>query len=253
MAEGSPNLSKLNLTKKIGPLPVWAWGLIAGSIIGLYLYSRNRGADSFAEEDEEIALEDASVEEGVGEGPGWTAFPPPTTPAPAPPDTFNNNRTWGVYAINLVVQQTSFSPAAVATAITKYLNSQPLNDLQYEIVSKAIELAGAAPKPLPLIRKPVKNPGGGGGNNPPGGPKPHPTPGDSRWYLIKSRKESLRGIARRFYRNPEDRWRDILNANRKGANRPGPTKGWMEGPQDIRPGRWLYIPGPTKDRPRPKK
>jgi hypothetical protein len=36
------------LTKKIGPLPVWAWGAVVLGLIGVYLYSRSRppkGAD----------------------------------------------------------------------------------------------------------------------------------------------------------------------------------------------------------------
>jgi hypothetical protein len=32
------------LTKKIGPLPVWAWGAVALGLIGVYLYSRSRPA-----------------------------------------------------------------------------------------------------------------------------------------------------------------------------------------------------------------
>lgn len=258
MADGGPDLSKLGLTKKIGPLPVWAWGLIAGSIIGLYLYSRSRGGsedEGVAESD--AALEDQSVPDGVGEGPGWEAFPPPTTPSPAPPDTYTNNREWATYAINITAQQTDINTAAITAAVTKYLLKQPLTQAQVDIISKVIELAGAPPNPLPIIRQGQGGPGGpgnggggggGGGHHPPPNHVPRPTPGDSKWHLIKSRKESLAGIARHYYANPENRRGDIFNANRKGAKRPGPTDGWMKSPDDIRPGHWLYIPGPTKDR-----
>lgn len=33
------------LTKKIGPLPVWAWGAVALGLIGVYIYSRRKPAD----------------------------------------------------------------------------------------------------------------------------------------------------------------------------------------------------------------
>lgn len=240
-------IGSIDLGKKVGPLPIWAWGLIAGTIIGLYLYSRRGDSEDMAIEEEDTQAE--FEEDEVGEGPGWTAFPPPTTPSPAPPDTYSNNREWGVYAVNIVNQHTElgYNPAAVQNAIARYLAKEPLSDLQFNIVSDAIRLAGAPPNPLTIIRQ-RKPPGGGGGGggNPP--PKPRPTPGDSKWHLIRSRKESLAAISRRYYANPEARRGDIFNANREGKDRPGPTKGWMKNPNDIRPGKWLYIPGPTKDR-----
>jgi len=243
-------LGGIDLKKKMGPLPIWAWGLIAGSIIGLYLYSRHRGGeDTFIEDDAATELEDASVEEGVGEGPGWETFPPPTTPSPAAPDTYTNNREWAAYAINITIQQTDLDNAAIATAVGKFIAKQPLTQAQVDIIGIVIGLAGAPPNPLQIIRvQNPKPPGGGGGGNPPPNKPPRPTPGDSKWHMIRSKKESLAGLNRRYYAHPEARQGDIFRANRKGANRPGPTKGWMNGPDDIRVGKWLYIPGPTKNR-----
>jgi hypothetical protein len=34
-----------DLKKKVGPLPVWAWGIIFG-VVGYYVYSRNRGSST---------------------------------------------------------------------------------------------------------------------------------------------------------------------------------------------------------------
>ena len=251
--EGSTNvLKKLNLGKKIGPLPLGVWVIIAGLAIGGYLYWKNSGSPDadIAEEDAEAEqeMEDVSIPDGVGEGPGYTYFPPPVPlPAETTPN-INNNQQWARYAIEKTIRETSLSNTAIANTVTRYLAKQPLNENQVAILQQVFEIAGSPPKPLPIIRtKPGGGGGGGGGggNNPPHTPRP--TPGDSKWHKIK-RGQTLQGIARRYYERPEQRWRDIFNANRKDRNRPGPADGFLKSPDDVKNhvGRWLYIPGPTK-------
>jgi hypothetical protein len=231
--------------KKYGPLPLGAWIILAGAGIGFYLY-KARG--SYEIPDAEFATdpsEDVSIPPGVGEGPGYTYFPPPTTDAPRP-ENVRNNTQWAALAIQRTIANSNYAAPQVMQSITKYVGKQSLTDKQVEIVGRAVELIGPPPKPLQIIRAPHKPTGGGGGGQ---NPKPpaHPTPGDSKWYQIR-KGDSLQEIARKFYANPGQRANDIFNANRKGKDRPGPTQGFMDGPGDLPVGRWLYIPGPTQRR-----
>lgn len=98
MADTPPKAGGFNLKKKVGPLPVWAWGLIgtAGIWLGYRYYRNAKAAKSSAATSTAVPASSsplpynglgAGIGGGYGGGGGspWTVTPPPepaATPAP---------------------------------------------------------------------------------------------------------------------------------------------------------------------------
>jgi hypothetical protein len=135
-----------SLTEKIGPLPVWAYGVIVGG--GLYLYRRSHPAATTA---------DGTSTDGSSTPPaGSDAGMPSTAPAvPQSPDngsatpTPQTNAEWKQRATQLVLQLNSWSAYQIDNALSAYLGGQTLDASQQSIVSQAIRMAGSPPTAPP--------------------------------------------------------------------------------------------------------
>lgn len=66
----------LDLRRRIGPLPVWAWGLVGVTGIGLGLYLRSRRQGVVASDGSEFLSSDAALPVDVTPGtPSWESIP----------------------------------------------------------------------------------------------------------------------------------------------------------------------------------
>lgn len=244
MADNLPDMGK-----QIGPLPLGAWVIIVAAGVGIAIYTRQQSAGSEPIVEDDIATEDISSPAGVGEGPGWTYVGPPQNMPTEEEFEPITNAEWANYAAARMIAETSYSPALVIGSITRYLRGAELDSRQYAVVEATIRRVGPPPFPRELRRH---SPGSSPTTPPDRPPKPPPAPGGrGDWHWIYSPNTSLKKIAKQYYGGDagERRWREIFEANKKGANRPGPSNGWMRNPEDIRLGKWLFIPGPTRKDP----
>lgn len=130
-----------------------------------------------------------------GDAGGAYVNPDPNGP-PGPgggenPDVITTNAQWGTQAITALAGA-GWDPQFAAVAIGLYLDSQPLDELQWQAVRAARGLVGPPPVDLPLIRKP-NAPATGGTTTPPPAPKPGAAP---RRYMIKPGAKTVHGTDR---------------------------------------------------------
>lgn len=139
-----------NLTKKMGPFPVWVWGVLIGGafVIWYWVSQRDLGSGELPTEDTEVG----------------TVAPPSgdfdTVPVMPPSDGVQDEATnleWSVQALNSVTG-TGVSLIAAQTAISKYLNGEKLTSAEAAIIDKVLGKIGPPPEGVstPDIPKPPK-------------------------------------------------------------------------------------------------
>jgi hypothetical protein len=166
------------LTQKVGPLPLWTW-LAAGGALWWY-FQRKQAASASAVPNQQTdpagnigsidpatgyvygTPEDlaALAANNAGTG-GGSAGQNATTGA----QTYADNNTWGIAAVNYLVGK-GINGTEANQAIQNYLTSQPLTSAQQGDVNLAIQWLGAPPS----LPGPVS--GTGGGTPPPPPPPP---------------------------------------------------------------------------------
>lgn len=127
------------LKAKVGPLPVWAWGLLAGGAFTIWYWVSQRNAGT-------------STDSGVVDDETGTVAPPsgdfgtvPIVPNDDPVQDENTNQEWLVQALNAAgTAGVSFVTAQIA--LQKYLNGQTLTTTQRGIVNKIIGIVGPPPE-----------------------------------------------------------------------------------------------------------
>jgi hypothetical protein len=160
------------LTERLGPLPVWAWGAIAGGTIaaGRYVYGRVRGSSAPAESADvsgpAAVAAPASIAETSSLSGSFMAagtYVPPadssfvTSPAASTSPLYpTSNDEWVRMATPLVVERSSNSNVAVLDGLTKYVNGEALTAREAEIVELAIKAVGVPPYSVaPVTVKPA--------------------------------------------------------------------------------------------------
>lgn len=154
------------MTHKVGPLPVWMWGvLIAGAY---YWYTHfGPGASSATAATTGTASADDNADIGSGDAIANNVSG----------SRYKSNAEWEAAAINFLVGE-SVPPDEASAAVFKYLHSQSLSPQDQQDVNLAIEGIGPPPKipapaeqqkPPPIPVPPRKGP-------PPPKPHPHPKP-----------------------------------------------------------------------------
>lgn len=142
------------LTKKIGPLPGWAWvAIIVVGAYGVYWY-RNRNISTVTT----TPLADASVGDSTGAdttgdptygGSGTTTL----TNSGSTGSAYASNGAWGIAAINYLIGQGD-SPIDASNAINDYLNGVDIkgNATYAQLIAAAISGIGAPPEgALPIV------------------------------------------------------------------------------------------------------
>lgn len=125
-----------SVQKKLGPFPVWVWGVLIGGafVIWYWVSQRDIGSGSSAEE-----------ETGTVAPPSGDFSTVPVIPGEAPIVDENTNAEWLIQAMN-AVSKSGVSFLAAQTALTRYLNGDTLTSQQEQIVNKAIGLVGPPPE-----------------------------------------------------------------------------------------------------------
>ena len=153
------------LGERLGPLPVWAWGGIAGAgIAGVrYVMSRRSGAGDTeapgpssapAPAAQSVAAQSSEAGSFMAAG---TYVPPPAAYSPASPDPSANpirpadNDEWLATASTLVASGGSIGYLTVSSALSKYLAGETITEAESRLVEQAIKLAGFPPYPAPPV------------------------------------------------------------------------------------------------------
>lgn len=159
-SEGSGGGLKAKLGKKIGPLPLGVWLLIAAGIF-YYVYKKNGSSSSTSGQqtdpagnvgtinpatgyvagsaEDQAALSSGSSGLGTGTDTGSTGG---STVA----GQYADNNAWAVAAINYLVS-IGVDAVSANTAITQFLSSQTLTTAQQADVNLVIQRLGAPPSP----------------------------------------------------------------------------------------------------------
>lgn len=176
------------LKQKAGPLPLGVW-LIAG--VGIWWYLQRQQASSSAASgvpvDPATGFPSGSAQDAAalaGQGDGTTGTGNAGQGATSGGQSYADNNTWGIAAINYLVGL-GIDATTANQAIENYLNSLPLSTAQQGDVNLAIQALGPPPSlpgpvtgnPPPVARPPgssggQKPPPSGGGSPPPRGGKP---------------------------------------------------------------------------------
>jgi hypothetical protein len=154
-------MAEFDLSKKVGPLPMGAWGVVIAGGLGVgYMINKNmaKSAAEAANAPKQYAESD------VGEGGSQLVFTPPVT-VTQPDAEELTNALWGQKATNWLVSARGYDGVAADEAIRKYLSALPLSPVQRQMVNEAISKFGVPPEALPPSEQP-----------PPTTPKPPSTP-----------------------------------------------------------------------------
>lgn len=125
-------------TKKLGPFPVWVWGVLIGGafVIWYWVSQRDIGSGS-----------SSAGEDTVG-----TVAPPsgdfstvPVIPGEAPIVDQNTNAEWLIQA-GTAAGTLGISFVTAQTALMKYLNGQTLTDAERVMIDRIIAKVGPAPE-----------------------------------------------------------------------------------------------------------
>lgn len=134
---------------KIGPLPVWTWGLIIGGFFVVWMWVANRNSPVDVEATTEAPSQDADYGGSVVEGSYGSDFS--TVPVVTPGQTeavtgSETNADWLRKAIAAVVDQGTVSTLSAQTALQKYLAGQSLSAAEASIVNAATAKVGIPPE-----------------------------------------------------------------------------------------------------------
>jgi len=151
------------LTRKLGPMPVWLWALIA---VGGYYWYTHYGPGASAQSATAVQPTTTTDEINVQRIGG---------------SQYKTNAEWEAAAINLLVGE-SVPPTQASTALYKYLHSQPLSAQEQKDINLAIDGIGPPPNiPAPSAVNQPPKPGPKPKPKPrPPVPKPRPVPGPVR-------------------------------------------------------------------------
>ncbi len=227
------------LTKKIGPLPGYAYVMAFVGIYAVYyIWQKKTAAPASAVMPETMSMDPSSIggaaSAGIIQTPNGT--PPVTT-----------NAQWArVAAMELV--NSGDDPLSVDAALSDYLNGKALSPTEQQIVAKALQLIGQPPEgviapvitptPMPTLPAPsaptMPHPA-------PAPPATQPAPAPAPRTYVVQHGDTLWGIASRLYANPL-KWTTIYNANKGLIDSTAAQHGQPGGGHWIYPGESLIIP-----------
>jgi hypothetical protein len=134
------------VTRKIGPLPVWAYGAIVAALAWGYYYLSGK---SLSVPDAGLPDTNASdadfpdvSTDSLGDGQGGNN----TTPTPTAP---SNNQSWFQLASNYLLGF-NYEGLSVGNALTKYLTGESLTTSERALVNIAVSRYGAPPEGVPV-------------------------------------------------------------------------------------------------------
>lgn len=132
------------LKAKVGPLPVWAWGLLAGGAFTIWYWVSQRDVSEVTEgTEEEIAAEAGDR----GSGPSGDFSTVPVFPTPEDkPDDESTNQEWLREAISAGANAGAGSYLAIQSALNKYLNGQDVSAAEAALINRVLAVVGPPPE-----------------------------------------------------------------------------------------------------------
>lgn len=124
-------------TKKLGPFPVWVWGVLIGGafVIWYWVSQRDIGSGSSS----------ADTEVGTVAPPSGDFSTVPVIPGDAPIEDKNTNAEWLIQA-GTAAGSLGLSYVTAQTALMKYLNGQTLTNEERLMIDRIIQKIGPAPE-----------------------------------------------------------------------------------------------------------
>lgn len=135
-----------SLNHKLGPLPVWAWGLAGGLLFGVVYYLHKKKADAAAASASQLANQSAFTSLGSSSN-GGDAGELATTGGSSGlggSATGTSLAQWAANAVNWLIGQGA-NPSDATNALSAYINGQTLTPDQSTLVNQALSNFGAPP------------------------------------------------------------------------------------------------------------
>lgn len=136
---------KETLNQKLGPLPLWTWGLIGGVgvVAWVWLSAAEKESTVPLPSDEYLVNRPASSDTFDGlfsarNGSSESSYFDNTPVA-------ETNDSWIASVTNILSGKGAWSPLQIQTALQKYVSGNPLSDDEQAIVNSAITEKGVAP------------------------------------------------------------------------------------------------------------
>jgi hypothetical protein len=187
-----------SLTRKLGPLPVWVWGVLAGGAIsaGRWAWDKNKNSGTAAVDPAADAGASPAVpasasgagaaglggdygypNSGAWEGPPATAPTDGSTPAAGTPATTpaETNAEWVRRAVAALIAAGT-GPLVASEAIRKYLAGEPVTPAEQALISSALQSQGMPPEGAPPLTAAAPTNPGTVNTTPPPAPTPAPAP-----------------------------------------------------------------------------
>lgn len=202
-ADGIKNV----LTKKLGPLPGWAWALlVVAGAYGYYWYTNRTGsavdtsqtADGSASGTDAISADGSGLADSLGDSGNDGGSTVTAT---------ETNDEWAAKAVAWAIAH-GHSATGASNAVEAYLNQSPsgLTTDQITLINQIIRAIGtppegvlsvhAKPAPKPPVKKPPVKP------TPPTKPKPPPATKAHKYTTVEG--DTLISLAKKFYGTASD-------------------------------------------------
>lgn len=178
-------------TKKIGPLPGWAWVVIVvGGAYAVYFYKKKTGTATPVNNSAGVTVDpNAGAFPTVGGGAVTSATGNGSVTQPQG-NVISTNAQWG----RLVVQNAvagGTDAALASNAVSSYLNGGSLSPSQQGVITAGISALGVPPEGVVPV---------------------HTSSANAAYTVVSG--DSLTSIAQAFY-GDSSRWKDIFAANQK--------------------------------------
>lgn len=131
-----------DLKGKLGPLPVWAWGVIVGLVLvaGVFIYGRRNQSDGSA------AIQGTAIDPQGYQTAGITGGSAQATDTATQTGDYRSNASWLADAAADVAQFTGGSPTAIYAALQKFIYGETLSSQERKYVDTAVSRTGTPPE-----------------------------------------------------------------------------------------------------------
>ena len=144
----------MDIQARLGPLPVWAWGLIFGGAAVAYMYWQNakdsNGDTVSTDSTDSVDTGDLGSSYDAIDGAFTVGTASGSTLSTTTEETTDTNTAWLARAVNYLIG-TGVTPLAAQSALQKYLEGESLSSDETDLVNKAIKSVGQTPEGTSVV------------------------------------------------------------------------------------------------------